>query len=176
MFTNFAAESSSSGLGALGVDGKAFIIQLITFGLAYLVLRRYAFGPILKVLRERRETIDSGVKLGEAMQKERTKLEAEVEAALHQARQEADAIISGAQDNARQAIREAEAKARDKAAGILAEAEGRIALDSARARKLLEKEMVGLVAEATGAILDEKIDATKDGQLIERVLREQQAA
>ena len=38
----------------LGVDGKAFVIQLITFVLAYLVLRRYAFGPILKVLRERR--------------------------------------------------------------------------------------------------------------------------
>jgi len=36
-------ETSSSGLGALGISGQALLIQLITFGLAFLVLRRYAF-------------------------------------------------------------------------------------------------------------------------------------
>ncbi|HMH31250.1 MAG TPA: ATP synthase F0 subunit B, partial [Methylomirabilota bacterium] len=86
--TNFGAEASSSGLGALGVDGKAFIIQLITFLLVFLVLKRFAFKPILKVLNERRETIESGVKLGDEMRKERSKLDDEVEKKLHEARQE----------------------------------------------------------------------------------------
>ncbi|MGC1177191.1 MAG: F0F1 ATP synthase subunit B [Candidatus Saccharimonadales bacterium] len=173
--THFAAENSS-GLGALGLDGKAFVIQLITFVLAYLVLRRYAFGPILKVLRERRETIESGVKLGEQMQQEKAKLESQVEKTLHEARQQADGIITGAQDSARQAIREAEDKAREKAAGILKEADGRIAQDTARARKQLEKELVGLVSEATEAIIEEKVDAKKDAHLIERALKERQTA
>jgi F-type H+-transporting ATPase subunit b len=171
----FAADSSSSGLGALGVDGKAFLIQLITFVLAYLVLRRYAFQPILKALRERRETIDKGVKLGEEMQRERTKLDQQIEDALHEARQQADGIIASAQESAREAIREAEDKAREKAAGILKEAEGRIATDTARARKQLEKELVGLISDATEAIIEEKVDAKKDTQLIERVLKEQSA-
>jgi F-type H+-transporting ATPase subunit b len=175
MLTTFAAENSS-GLGALGVDGKAFVIQLITFGLAFLVLRRYAFKPILKVLRERRETIESGVKLGEEMQKERAKLDAQIDKALHEARTQADGIIAGAQDSARQAIREAEDKARDKAAGILKEAEARITQDTARARKALEKELVTLVSEATEAIIDEKVDARKDSQLIERALQEAKSA
>lgn len=172
--TNFA--DSSSGLGALGVDGKAFVIQLITFVLAYLVLRRWAFGPILKVLRERRETIESGVKLGEEMQRERAKLEQQVTDQLHKARQEADAILSTAQDAGRQAVREAEDKARVKAAGILAEAEARITQDTKRVRKQLERELVGLVSEATEAVLREKVDAQKDAQLIERAIRERQAA
>ena len=64
--TNFG--DSSSGLGALGLDGRALIIQLITFVLALLILKRYAFKPISKVLNERRELIESGVKLGEEMQ------------------------------------------------------------------------------------------------------------
>ncbi len=172
--TNFA--DSSSGLGALGVDGRAFVIQLITFLLAFLILKRYAFKPIIKVMSERREVIESGVKLGEEMKKERAKLDNEVEKALHEARQEADAIIAGAQDTGRQSIREAEDKARDKAAGILKEADSRIASDTQRARKQLEKEVVGLISDATEAIIDEKIDAKKDSALIERALKGRAAA
>lgn len=171
--TNFAAESS--GIGALGIDGKAFLIQLITFLLAFLILKRYAFKPIVKVLNERRETIESGVKLGEQMQKEQAEFEAKVEQLLQEARQQADEIMAGAQDNARQTVREAEDKAREKAAGILKEAEARIDQDTARARKQLEKELVGLVSDATEAIIGEKVDAKKDAQLIERALKEQQA-
>ncbi len=174
LFTHFG--ESSSGLGALGVDGRAFVIQLITFVLAYLVLRRYAFGPILKVLGERRETIEGGVKLGEKMKQEQADLEAKVEQTLHETRQQADSIIAGAQDSGRQAMREAEDKARQKAGAIIQEAESRIAQDTARARKKLEAELVGLISEVTEAVIDEKVDADKDTQLIERALKERQAA
>ena len=167
---------SSSGIGALGVDGKAFLIQLITFLLAFWVLKRYAFQPILKVMNERRQTIESGVKLGEQMQKEKTELEAQVEQTLHEARQKADTILSDAQDAGRQAIRDAEEKAREKAAGILAAADDRIVQETQRARKQLEKELVSLVSEATEAIIEEKVDTPKDVALIERALKERQAA
>jgi F-type H+-transporting ATPase subunit b len=170
--TTFASENAeASGIAALGVDPKAFVIQFITFVLVFFVLRRYAFEPILKVMRERRETIESGVKLGEEMQKEKAKLESQVEAALHEARQKADGIIGAANDNARQAIRDAEDKAREKATGILKEADARIEQDVARARKGLEKELVTLISDATEAIIDEKVDAKKDAQLIERALK-----
>jgi F-type H+-transporting ATPase subunit b len=169
--TQFA--DSSSGLGALGVDGKAFVIQLITFVLAFFILKRYAFGPIGNVLRERHETIEQGVKLGEEMQRERAKLESQVEEILHKARQDADAILSTAQDNGRQAIREAEEKARSKATGILSEAESRIEQETARARKALEKDLASLVADATEAIIEEKLDPVKDAALIERALKGQ---
>jgi F-type H+-transporting ATPase subunit b len=172
--TQFA--DSSSGLGSLGIDGKAFVIQLITFVLAFLVLRRYAFKPILKVLSQRRETIENGVKLGEQMRQEKAALEHKVSEALHKARQEADTIISGAQDSARQVIREAEDKARDKAAGILKDADSQIDQNTARARKQLEKELVGLVSDATEAIIQEKVDAKKDASLIERALKDRIAA
>lgn len=169
---------SSSGLGALGFDPKAFLIQLITFILAFLVLKRWAFGPITKLLNERRETIERGVKLGEDMRKEKAELEKQVEQQLHEARQSADKMIAAAQDTARETIHEAEDAARKKADNIVAEAEGRIATDAARVRKALEKELAGLVAEATEAVIDEKIDAKKDAQLIDKALKlkENQAA
>lgn len=163
---------SSSGLGALGVDGKAFVVQLLTFIFAFLVLKRYAFKPIIKVLRERRETIESGVKLGDEMQKERIALEAKVGEELGKARKQADGIVAASQETARDMIREAEAKAHDKADDILAEAKQRTQQDVARARKQLEGELVGLIADATEAIIDEKVDAKKDALLIEKALKE----
>ncbi len=77
--TNYVADaSSSSGIGALGIDGKAFIIQLVTFILAFLVLQKWAFGPIIRIMEQRRKTIEEGVSLGEEMRKERTALDAKV--------------------------------------------------------------------------------------------------
>lgn len=173
MLTQFA--DSSSGIGALGIDGKVFIIQLVTFLLAFWVLKRYAFAPIVRLMDERRQTIESGVKLGEKMKQDEAAMAAKVEETLHRARQEADGIIAGAQDSARQAIREAEDKAREKAEGILQQAEERIVQETARARKGLEQELVELVSTATETIIQEKVDAKKDAQLIERALQEQKA-
>lgn len=166
---NFA--ESSSGLSALGVDGRAFLIQIITFVLVLLVLKRYAVKPIVKMLNERRALIESGVKLGEKMQKEEAAMAAKVELTLHDARQEADGIIAAAQETGRESIREAEEKARLKADGIIEAADSKIAQDTARARKQLEAEVVGLISDATEAIIEEKVDAKKDAALIERALK-----
>lgn len=162
---------SSSGLGALGVDGRALLIQLITFVLALWVLKRYAFKPIGKVLTERRELIESGVKIGEDMHKQQTKLETTINATLTEARTQADGIVAAAQDAARDTVREAETKARDKADAILTEAKQRTVQDVARARKQLESELVSLISDATEAIIEEKVDAKKDASLIDKALK-----
>lgn len=172
ILTNFAEEASGSGIGALGVDGKALLIQLITFVLAILVLKKFAFKPIVKVLNERREIIETGVKLGEQMQKDKAELEAKVTESLRKARTEADKIVSEAQAAGRQVVQEAEDAARTKADGLIAQAGERIKQDTALARKKLEKDMASLVSEATEVIIHEKVDAKKDAALIDRALKE----
>ncbi|MGH7194571.1 MAG: F0F1 ATP synthase subunit B [Candidatus Saccharimonadales bacterium] len=160
----------------MGFDGQAFLIQLVTFILAFLVLKRYAFKPVIKLLRERRETIENGVKLGEQMRQERIELEQKAKKVLREARAKADGIIAGAEETGRQAVHDAEEKARSQAEGIVTAANQRIAQDTARARRHLEQEVAGLVADATEAVLDEKVDAKKDASLIERALKRKQAA
>jgi F-type H+-transporting ATPase subunit b len=162
---------SSSGIGALGIDAKALVIQVITFLLVIWVLQRWAFKPIVKIMERRRETIEKGVELGQQMQKDKEELEAKVAKALHEARTQADEIVSSARTQARQVVQEAEDDARVKAEAIVAEADSRIKQGTDRARRKLETELVGLVADATEAIIDEKIDARKDAGLIERALK-----
>jgi F-type H+-transporting ATPase subunit b len=169
LLTQFA--DSTSGIGSLGINGKALIIQLVTFVLAFLVLQRWAFKPIIKIMRQRRETIDAGVALGEQMKKDKAELEARVAAALHQARVDADKILADATVSGRQAISAAETAARAKADAILAAADERIKQDINVARKRLEKDLAGLVSEATEVIIHEKVDAKKDAGLMERALK-----
>jgi len=162
---------SSSGIGALGIDGKAFIIQLITFALAFWILQRYAFKPIVKVMNDRREAIEKGVKLGEEMAKEKAKLEADVAKQLSEARVAADKLVADAEAAARETVRTAEEKASEKAAIIVKEGKERGEQEVVRARKALEAELVGLISDATETIIGEKVDAKKDANLIDAALK-----
>ncbi len=162
--------SSSSGLSALGVSLNALIIQLITFLLAFFVLRKWAFGPIVKILQQRRQVIEDGVKLGDKMRSDEQALEEKIERTLGETRIKADKIIADAQETAKQMVRTAENDAKNRADIVIKEAAEKTKQDLARAKSKLEGEIVGLIAQATSAVLDEKVDAKKDAGLIERAI------
>ena len=62
-------------LGGMLSLGLVFILGSDIRGSSrWIEMGRFAFQPILKVLRQRRELIESGVKLGEDMQRERAEL------------------------------------------------------------------------------------------------------
>ncbi len=163
--------ASSSPLEALGVSPKVFIIQLVTFVLVFALLKKFAFGPIGKMLTERRKTIDAGVQMGLQMEKQKAQMDEQVIIALRDARLEADKIISNGHEEARDIIREAEKVAGRKTDLMLVDAEARIAEESVQARRKLEKDLIGLISEATEAIVGEKIDAKKDAQIVDRVIK-----
>lgn len=171
----FAAEAETSGIGALGINPGAFVIQLITFLIVFLLLKKFAFGPIAKLLDERRKVIDDGVRMGLRMEKEKAALDEEIAKTMKDARHEADQIIAGAHKEAREIIREAEKGAVAKADSMLADAEERVAEEAAQARKHLEKELIGLVSEATETIVGEKVDEKRDAELVKRAMKGQKA-
>lgn len=162
---------SSSGIGALGVSASAFVIQLVTFVFVFLLLKKFAFTPIIKMLQDRRQVIEDGVKMGEKLSKEQAKFDAKLAETMSKAREEADHIIATGHKEAREVVREAEKSAQRKADSILADAEVRINEESEKAKRALEKDIVGLVSEATEAIVGEKIDPKKDAEVIDKILR-----
>lgn len=166
--TIFGAE----GIAALGVDVRTFVIQFVTFVICVYAINRFAMKPILNILRERRETIEKGVSLGEKMQKDEARAEQRVAEKLQEARAKADQIVASASDEGRQIIAEAENKAKQKAESIVASARDKIEHEKSKARKQLETEVADLLIDATEAVIDEKLDSKKDAQLIERALKE----
>ena len=163
--------ADSSGIGALGISLGTFVVQLVTFVFVFLLLKKFAFTPVIKMLNERRRVIDEGVKMGEKLAKEQEQFDAKLAETMRKAREEADHIIATGHKEAREVVREAEKSAQRKADTIIADAEVRINEESERAKRALEKDIVGLVSEATEAIVGEKIDPKKDAQIIDKILR-----
>lgn len=166
--------SSSSGLGALGVSSSAFVIQLVTFILGYLVLKKWAFKPIIRLLDERRQKIEQGVTLGDQLLKKEKELEEKVSHELHQARIKADKIISDAEESAKNVVKKAEDNAVIKADSILNEAKDKMNSESLLMKQKLEADILTLISDTSSAILKKKLDSSEDKLLIERTLKEQQ--
>lgn len=123
------------------------------------------------MLAERRKTIDDGIRLGQKMEKERDNLEKDVAKVMREARTEADHIISMANKDARQIIRDAEKSGQRKADSMVTDAQARIEEEVRQSKQKLEKDIVGLVSEATEAIVGEKVDAKKDAEIIDKALK-----
>ena len=170
MLINYFAAAESEG-GILGFSPKSFVIQLITFTLIFILLRKFAFSRIVKVLEKRRNTIEDGVRLGEEMEKRKQKTEEEVSGMLAEARTVADNIIENANKEVREMQRESEKAAKLKADSMIAEAQDKIEEEALQAKRKVEKDVVTLVSEATEAVVHEKVDAKKDAELIDRALK-----
>ena len=162
--------ASEGGIAALGVDLKALVLQIITFLLVFWILKRFAFEKVVKVLEERRQTIDKGITLGRKMESEYAALEESIDKKRREARKRADGIVAKANQDAGEIIKEAELDASRRTDTLIADAHARIEDDIKRARNELEKELLNLVAETTEVLIDEKLDVKKDNALLQKAL------
>ncbi|MGB3023781.1 MAG: F0F1 ATP synthase subunit B [Candidatus Saccharimonadales bacterium] len=178
ILTQFAAETAAhgeqatGGIAALGINLQGFLFQLITFVLVLLLLRKYAYGPLVRTLESRRQavidSIDNARKTAHELEKANDKT-AEI---IASAKQEAADIVALAHKEASKLAEETEAKAAKKAEHVIASAEARLSQDIEKSRQALRREMLGLVADATEKVLRTKIDGAADKQLIERALKD----
>ena len=72
------------------------IWTLISFAITFFVLRRYAFGPIQKLIDERRERIRQSVEEADRVREEARSLLEEHKQLIAQARSEAESILAEA--------------------------------------------------------------------------------
>src|SRR3989344_3735833 len=88
-------------LEKLGIDGRLLLWQVINFAILFVVLRKFAYRPILEILRKRAETIQKGFEDAE-----------KAKAALHDAREEREKIIREARKQASAILNDAEESGR----------------------------------------------------------------
>lgn len=169
-----AAEAAAyeGGVAVLGVNFGALVLQIITYLIVFVILRKYAFGPIVKVLEERRTRINEGLKTASQMDKAKVELEAHKEKILTEARREAAKIVADGKKESAEIIAAAEAKAQVKADQIVADARAKVADEVAVAQKSLSKQLAGLVRQASEKVLRSKLDDKADAVLVEKATKE----
>lgn len=165
-----ATGSNQNLFSALGLDWQLLLVQTLAFLVLLWVLAKFVYPVLIRSIDERRRTIETGLEDAKKAHQELTRAEQKVETALTDARKEADGIIARSREEAAALLADAEAKAKTRAEAFLKDAQAQLDADIARARASLKKDTIELVALATEKIIDEKLDAEKDAQLIEKAL------
>jgi F-type H+-transporting ATPase subunit b len=155
-------------MDALGINLGFFIAQLINFGIIFLLLRAFAWGPLMRFLDKRSAEIAKGLEDAQVAAEARANAEAQAQKILADARAEAQKIVAearaGAEERARPIVQAAEADAEK------IRAEARIRAEEAQANALagVRSQVISLAIAAANKLIGESMDKKQQ----ERIVRE----
>lgn len=145
---------------------QLFITHTIGFLITVWILKKYAWGPIMSMLDERREKIKSEFAKIEAGHSEVEKLTAEYQAKLNSIDDERRKKITEAINESKVIAEEIKANAHAEAQKLSEKAKSEIERDIAKAKVQLKDDMVDVTIAAASKIINEKLDDNKHRQLI----------
>ncbi len=87
-------------LNNFGVEWPQFIAQLLVFAIVYFILKKFAFGPIVNVLEQRRLKIVEAMANADKVKKELAETEARKRQVLQEAMEQAQGIVAEAKQSA----------------------------------------------------------------------------
>jgi F-type H+-transporting ATPase subunit b len=153
------------------IDIKMIIAQFINFAIVLFVLYKFAYGPMTKLMDERAEKIDKGIKDSEEAHKKLTEITEKEKEVLVEARKQAQEIVSKAEAVAIKNKEEIVVEAKAQAEKILADSAKKIEQEKNQMMQDVKAQVAQLIVSATGKIIDSKIDAEKDKELINKSLQ-----
>ncbi len=158
-------------LTKLGIDWRLFIAQLVNFLILFIVLRIFAWKPLLLALEERRAKIKKGITDADKAAKKLLETEKEKEEVLAKARNEAMKIVETAEQKASGLKDEKLRMAREEIDTQLKEAKDIIKNEKAATYDALKADIAMLVAKASGKIV-EGLDEKAHQKLIQESIRD----
>ncbi len=146
------------------------IWTLISFGITLVVLKRYAFGPIQRVIDERRERIRRAIEEADNARDEARKLLEEHRALIGSARRDAEEILAESRRVAeaqRARVREETEADRQRR---LDETRRQIEAETRRAIDQIRAEVADLTLIATEKVVGKTLDQADQRRLIEEAI------
>jgi len=145
---------------------------IVCFAITFFVLRRYAFGPIQRLIDERRREIRQSIEDAENARNEARKLLEEHRALIGQARGQAEEILSEARrvaDSQRQRVQDETEADRQRP---LEETRRQIEAETQRALQQIRAEVADLALVAAEKVTVGALDGDKHRQLIDAAVRD----
>jgi F-type H+-transporting ATPase subunit b len=146
------------------------IWTIIFFVIVFLVLRKFAFGAIQKLIDERRESIRRSIEAADNARDEAQRLLEEHKKLIGEARGQAESILAEARktrESMEQRMREETEAERQRR---LEETRKEIAAETARALEQIRSEVADLTLEAASRVVGRTLDADRDRELISEAI------
>ncbi len=144
---------------------------VIIFSILLILLRSFAWKPILNAVKIREDSIRSALKSAEKAKEEMHKLQADNEKIMAEARTERDKLMKEAREVKDSIIAEAKGKAEEEAKKLIESARQSIRNEKAMAISEIKDQVAGLSLQIAEKILREKLsNDTERKALIDRLL------
>jgi F-type H+-transporting ATPase subunit b len=168
--TAFAATAEAP--SGLSINLFWVIVSAANFIVFLLILWRFGFGPLSKILEDRKARIDQGLADADAALKARQASQVEHDRVLLEARREAADMVARAQKSAED-LREADIVAtKAELERLRLKAAADIAAERDRALADLRGQVADLAIAAAGKVVGENMNDARQRRLVEEFLRD----
>ena len=153
-------------------SGLLFWMTLV-FVIVFLILWKWGFPAIVKMVNDRKAYIDGSLKKASEANEKLANIQKEGELLLQQAREQQSKILKEASDTRDAIVEKAQDKARDEGARIISDAKAEIQNEKQAAIRDIRNQVAELSVQIAEKILRQKLSGDKEqNELIDRLLDE----
>jgi F-type H+-transporting ATPase subunit b len=156
--------------GFLTIDGGLMVWTLIVFTLLFIVLGKFAFGPILQAVRSREQALTEAIEAAKRDRDGAAQLLVEHKAQIEAARGDAQKIIAEGRVTAEAMKSTMLEETRKQQQDLLERAKRDIESEKTAAIADLRREAVGLAIAAAGKVIEKNLDDDQNRKLVEKYL------
>ncbi len=165
------APANESLFSSLGIHGTLLIEQWINFAVIACVVWFLILKPITRRMSERQRIVDESLKNAKKVQQNLEESEKEFNAKIAEAKAEANKIIEKAHGEASALSAQMKEKAKVEIEVLVEQAKKNIRIEKDEMVTGLKKETADLVVTALEKILGEKMNGSKDKEMIAEMLQ-----
>lgn len=159
-------------LSVISVNIWQILISLVNLLLLTLIVKRFLFKPVKKIVDARRAAIDDDYARAQTAREEAEETRKSYEAAMAAAKVTGDQIIADASRAAEYRSNEIVAEARQKAAELRRQAETDAVLERKKAEEDMKREIADVSTQLTGKLLQREINEEDHRSLIDSFLKD----
>ena len=156
----------------LNTEWGLMVWTLITFAIAVFILWKFAFGPIQRLLDQRRNAVQESMDAAEQARSEARRLLDEYEGTLAKVRLESEEILERSRTTAEHAKAEIMTAAKAQSERVLEKAHEQIERDTRAALREIKGQVAELTALATEKVAASSLSAADQRRLIDEALAE----
>ena len=159
--------------GLLNPQPGLVIWSGLTFLVVLALLTKFAWKPILGMLKEREDEITSSLAKAKEAQQEYARIEAQKAQIEAETRAERDAILKEAREKVQHMLDEARKLSQEEGDKLIEQARAQIEREKAGAIDELKKQVAALSVQIAGKLIESNLqDNDRQEQLIEKYLQE----
>lgn len=154
------------------LDVTAIIAQLVNFAIVFSVLWFFALKPLTKMMRERTNKIEKGLKDAKEIEEKLALTESEKNKVIAEAKKQGLAVLEEASKKAEVERQESIVKTKKEVESIVVKGKEQLAQEKTKIITDAKSEIANMVVSATKKVLGDSLTKDMDEKLTHKIIRE----